>query len=498
MKAEMKTLLERWSEFQDLSRALSVLEWDQETQLPAGGAAARANHIATLASVAHEKLVSREFRSALKKAEKLPRLTAKEQAMTREARREHRRAAKIPSDLVHAVAIAESRGLAAWRKTYRTNRWSGFVKPLTELVRLKRRVADAVGYRDVPYDALLDVYEPGATVKELDPLLGELREATAALLRKIGRSKRRPDRRILRRHYPQAEQLAFGRKVVEAIGFELDKGRIDLSTHPFCTGFDPGDVRLTTRVFEKHLPACLFGLIHEAGHGLYEQGLDPKLTRTPIGNPISLGVHESQSRLWENLVGRGRPFWRHFLPRLKRVFPRQLEGVKLDDFHFAINEVMPSFIRVEADEVTYNLHIVLRYEIEKDLVNGRIRPRDLPALWNAQMKKLFGISPRRDSEGVLQDIHWGMGLFGYFPTYSLGNLYSAQIYRKAQKDLPELEGKIAKGDLVPLRDWLRKKIHRWGRMYPAADLIRRATGAKPSPRPFVEYVNAKYGELYDL
>jgi carboxypeptidase Taq len=498
MKTEMKELLDAWGEFEDLTKAASVLEWDQETQLPEGGASARGNHVATLTSVAHEKIVSRRFKGALRDAEKLPRLTAKERAMVREAKRDHLRASKIPSELVHEVAKAESRGLAAWRKAYRSNRWNEFARNLKELVRLKRRVADAVGYRDVPYDALLDVYEPDATVKELDPLLLELKEATIPLVRAIAKSKRRPDRKILTRHYPKEGQLAFGRSVVEAMGFELDKGRIDLSTHPFCTGFDPGDVRLTTRVNERHLPGCLFGLIHEAGHGLYEQGIDAKLVRTPLGQAVSLGIHESQSRLWENVVGRSRAFWRHFLPKLKRVFPEPLKGVSLPDFHFAINDVTPSFIRVEADEVTYNLHIVLRYEIEKGLLDGSIDPGKLPAIWNAKMKELLGVAPKRDSEGVLQDIHWAMGLFGYFPTYSLGNLYSAQIAQKAAGDIPDLQGKIEKGQLVPLRDWLRRKIHRPGRLYPAAELIRRATGRKPSPQPFVDYVNLKYGELYDL
>ena len=498
MKNGMKELLDRWGEYEDLTKAAAVLEWDQETQLPEGGASARGNHVATLASVAHEKIVSPKFRSALRQAGKTARPSAREAAMVREAKRDHGRAAKIPAELVHEVAKAESRGLAAWRKAYATNRWNDFAGNIVDLVRLKRRVAEAVGYRGVPYDALLDAYEPGATVKELDPLLLELKEATVPLVRAIAKSKRRPDRSILTRKYPAADQIRFGRMVVEAMGFEMDKGRIDLSTHPFCTGFDPGDVRLTTRVNERHLPGCLFGLIHEAGHGLYEQGIDSKLVRTPLGHAVSLGIHESQSRLWENVVGRSRAFWRHFLPKLKRVFPEALGGVSLTDFHFAVNDVTPSFIRVEADEVTYNLHIVLRYEIEKGLLDGSIAPRDLPRVWNAKMKELLGITPKTEKLGVLQDIHWAMGLFGYFPTYSLGNLYSAQIAQKAATDIPDLKKKIESGDLIPLRDWLRRKIHRPGRMYPAADLIRRATGRKPSPQPFIDYVNLKYGELYDL
>lgn len=498
MKTEVKKLLDHWGEFEDITRATSVLEWDQETYLPKEGAPARGTHIATLAGIAHERISSKKFRKALRSAEKHPGLSSKEKAMVREARREHRRASKIPAALVQEVARAESLGLERWKEAYRTSRWREFAKQLAVLTRLKRRVADAVGYSSVPYDALLDVYEPGATVAQLDPLLGELKEQTVPIVQKIARSKRRPKSSILTKKYPQAAQLAFGEKVVEAMGFDFQRGRIDLSTHPFCSGFDPSDVRLTTRVHERDLRGCLFGLIHEAGHGLYEQGIDTKLVRTPLGHPVSLGIHESQSRLWENCIGRSLPFWRHFLPKLKRAFPEQLKGVKLADFHFAVNDVTPSFIRVEADEITYNLHVILRYEIEKGLMDGTIRAQDLPAVWNAKMKELLGVVPTRDSDGVLQDIHWAMGLFGYFPTYSLGTLYAAQLYRRARKDIPKLDEKIAKGTMTPLRDWLQKRIHRPGRTYSAAELIRRATGKPPSPEAFLEYVNAKYGELYGL
>jgi carboxypeptidase Taq len=494
----MKPLLDRWSEFHDLTRAGQILEWDQETNLPEGGTPARSEHLATLARVSHEKLVSRDFRRALKAAESGNGLSPRERAMVREARREHDRAAKIPSTLVEELSRAESRALAAWRKAYRESRWSDFESHLVTIVRLKRRVADAVGYADTPYDAHLDVFEPGATVKQLDPLLGELREATIPLVRKIAAARRRPDGSILLRKFPRDAQLAFGRMVVEALGFDFTKGRIDLSTHPFCSGFATGDVRLTTRVFEDDLKPCLFGLIHEAGHGLYEQGLDEKLQRTPIGPAVSLGIHESQSRLWENIVGRSLPFWRHFLPRLKEAFPGQLDGVTVEAFQFAVNEVAPSFIRVEADEVTYNLHVILRYEIEKGLFDGSIKPQRVPDVWNRKMKELLGIVPERDADGALQDVHWSAGLVGYFPTYSLGNLYAAQLWDRVKRDLPDLEKGIERGELRPLREWLRRKIHRAGREWPAAELVRRATGKAPDPRHFVSYVTAKYGELYDL
>ena len=498
MKTEMKDLLEHWGEFEDVTKALQVLEWDQETMLPKRGAAARANQVASLSKIAHEKIVSRTFRRALREAAAAPKLAARDQAMVREAKREHDRAARIPASLVQDVARAESEGLEAWRKAYRSNRWRDFAAKVTTLIRLKRRVADAIGYAHVPYDALLDSFEPGATVKELDPLLDGLRDSTVSLVQRIAKSKRRPDRKILTRLYPKDAQMAFGRDIVSAMGFDFDGGRIDLSTHPFCSGFAFGDVRLTTRVNERDLRPNLFGVVHEAGHGLYEQGIDEKLARTPLGAAISLGVHESQSRMWENVVGRGLPFWKHFFPKAKRAFPEALKGVSLKDFHFAVNEVRPSFIRVEADEVTYNLHIALRYDLEKALFAGTLQPKDLPGAWNRKMKELFGITPKKDSDGVLQDIHWAMGLYGYFPTYSLGNLYGAQLWDRARRDIPDLEGKIEKGELLPLRDWLRRKIHRPGKTYAAKDLIRRATGRQPSPAYFTEYVEEKFGKLYDL
>ncbi|MGQ0722613.1 MAG: carboxypeptidase M32 [Candidatus Eiseniibacteriota bacterium] len=496
--ATMKTLIENWREFEDVKKAASLLEWDQETQMPGEGAEARGQQLATLAGVAHEKLVAPAFRRALSAAAKSGRLPARESAMIREARRDHLRAVKIPADLVKELARAEAAGLAAWRGAYRSNRWRDFAGRLATVVRLKRRLADVIGYRDVPYDALLDDYEPGATVRRLDPLFAEVRETSVALVQKIRRSRRRPDRRIVTRLFPEAAQLTFSREVVEKMGFDFARGRLDLSMHPFCSGFGVRDVRLTTRVDEHDLRVCLYGVIHEAGHGMYEQGFDPRLMRTPLGHAVSLGVHESQSRMWENTIGRSLPFWTHFLPKLRKAFPQATRGVKLADLHFALNEVVPSFIRVEADEVTYNLHVILRYEIEKGLCDGSIQTKDLPEVWNRKMKDLLGVVPRRDSEGVLQDIHWATGLFGYFPTYSLGNLYAAQLWERMRRDIRGIDGKIARGDFAPVLGWLRRKVHAPGRTYPAAELIRRATGREPSTAPFVAYVTSKYGALYDL
>ena len=498
MRAALKELIAIWGEYADLTRASAVLEWDQETMLPPGGTPARGTHLATLAGIAHEKLVSPSFLSALTAAEKLDGTSVHERAMLREARRAYDHAVKIPAELVREIAKAQSVGLVAWKKARRTDRWREFAAQLATIVRLKKRVAECVGYQDTPYDALIDEFEPGATVKELDPLLLELREATIPLVRKLRTSRRRPNRRLVTGHFPKEQQLRFARRTIEGFGFDFERGRIDLSAHPFCTSFDTGDVRLTVRIFENDLRPALFGLMHEAGHGLYEQGIDPKLMRTPVGESTSLGIHESQSRLWENQVGRSRAYWKSRLPALRRAFPEALKGARLDDFYFAINEVRPSLIRVEADEVTYNLHIVLRYEIEKGLFSEKIRTSDLPEIWNRKMKELLGIVPPTDADGVLQDIHWAMGLFGYFPTYSLGNLYAAQIFARMRRMLPDLDGRLERGDLEALKEWLRKNIHKPGRTYTAKELIRRATKRDPSPAPFISYVTEKFGELYGL
>ncbi len=495
--SRVKDLVARWGDYEDVMRASMVLEWDQETYLPDGGVGARSTQLAALAGLAHEKLVSPKFKTALKSTTRRRGLTPRERAMIREAEREHRRALRVPEALVREMARAESQGLNAWRKALAKNDWRGFAGNLTEIVRLKKRIAECIGYEDVPYDAHLDVYEPGMTVATIDPLLSELKEATIPLVRRIKRSKRKPNRSLVLGSFPKEKQLAYGRRVLESMGFDFTKGRIDLTTHPFCTSFDPADVRLTTRVDPHDLRMCLFGLIHEAGHGLYEQGIDSSIVRTPLGHSISFGIHESQSRMWENVVGRSREFWSHFLPPLKRTFPG-LARARLDDFVFAVNEVVPSYIRTEADEVTYNLHVVLRYEIEKGVFAGKLKTADLPEVWNRKMKEVLGIVPPTNAKGVLQDIHWSMGLFGYFPTYSLGNLYGAQLWTQAKKDIPRLGSKITRGNLLPLREWLRVNVHRPGRTYSATDLLRRVTGARLQVKPFVDYIEEKYGELYDL
>jgi carboxypeptidase Taq len=308
----------------------------------------------------------------------------------------------------------------------------------------------------------------------------------------------RIDDSILFHAYDTARQLEFGRLVLIAMGYDFERGRIDLSAHPFTTSFHPTDVRITTRVHEHDLTSCLFSCIHEGGHGLYDQGLDPAHYGTPLGDSVSLGIHESQSRMWENCVGRSRAFWRFFYPVLQQTFHHQLRSVDLDHFYAAVNRVKPSFVRVEADELTYNLHIMLRFEIEQDLVEGRAKTDELPERWNQKMKEYLDIVPTTDAEGVLQDVHWSLGAFGYFPTYTLGNLYAVQFYDQARMEIPHLEDEISAGQLLILRRWLGQKIHRWGRMFTPERLAQRVTGVSLTPEPYLQYIERKYSELYRI
>jgi carboxypeptidase Taq len=373
------------------------------------------------------------------------------------------------------------------------------------MLALKRRVAALAvraegappGSRSPLYDALLDDFEPGMTSARLDRLLGELRDVTVPLLRQVVSSRVRVDLSPLVGRFDVGAQRAFAREVIVAMGIDLQRGRLDLSTHPFCTGLSPGDVRMTGRFDPRDLRGGLFGAIHEAGHGLYEQGLAAARAREPAGGAASTALHESQSRLWENLVARSRPFWVHWLPRLRRHHP-QLRGTGVDAMWRAANAVRPSCIRVEADEVTYNLHILLRYEIERDLVEGRQSVRDLPRRWNDGMQQLLGLRPRHDGEGVLQDIHWAMGLFGYFPTYSLGNLYAAQFLQAARRELRGLDARLAHGQLLPLREWLRERIHRHDQLLDAEGLVRRVTGRPLSVDAFARHLRARVGAVYGL
>jgi carboxypeptidase Taq len=504
----VEALTAKLLEIQRINSAASLLSWDQETYMPAGGGEARAEQISTLQGIAHQKLVSSEIEGLLAawinpetgEIRDSPGEAWDEpsRSLLREVWRDYSRAKKLPSDFVVTLSRECSLAQQVWAEAKENQSFPQFLPNLRTVLSLKREEAAYLGYRDSPYDALLDEYEPGSTIKELRPLFSQIKGRLVPLLKKIQESSVQIDDTMLFHTFDQARQLEFGRMVLIAMGYDFERGRLDLSAHPFTTSFHPTDVRVTTRVHEHDLQSCLFSCIHEGGHGLYDQGLDPRYFGTPLGDSVSLGIHESQSRMWENCVGRSRPFWRFFYPMLQQTFHHQLRSLDGEQFYAAINRVKPSLIRVEADELTYNLHIMLRFEIEQDLIEGKTRPEDLPGIWNRKMEEYLGIVPSNDAEGVLQDVHWSFGAFGYFPTYTIGNLYSVQFYEQAKLEIPHLEDEIAAGQLMVLQRWLGQKIHRWGRMFTPDHLSRRVTGKSLDPEPFLSYVEKKYGELYKL
>lgn len=508
MWEQLEPLRTRLREIQHLASAGAVLSWDQETYMPSGAGQTRAEQLATLQGLAHQMFTSSETEALLAgwldPATETIRDSAegsgdeRSQALLREVWRDFSRAKKLPTEFVKRLGKECSIAQQVWAEARKRSDFGSFLPHLRTLVALKKEEAHYLGFTGTPYNALLDAYEPGMTVETLIPLFTELKERLVLLLNRIQIAPNKPDEGILYRRYDKDRQVALSRRVLEAMGYDFARGRLDLSTHPFTTAFHPTDVRLTTRVYEEELPACLFSCIHEGGHGLYEQGLNPDWYGTPLGEAVSMGIHESQSRFWENCIGRSRPFWQHYYPILQETFPEQLKDVDLDRFYRAINTVKPSLIRVEADELTYNLHIMLRVELELDLMEDRLRVEELPESWNTKMKAYLGIVPRDDGEGVLQDVHWSLGAFGYFPTYTLGNLYAAQLYEQARQELPDLDEKIAAGQLATIRIWLREKVHQWGRLYTPHDLVLNATGTPLSPKPFLAYLTAKVQDVYSL
>lgn len=475
----------------------AVLDWDAEVNMPTGGLNQRAEQLSLLAALGHERRTSPKLGDWLDRLEGKAENEA-EETNIREMRRTYDRAVKIPSELVQRIAHVSTLAKESWAEARKHSNFAGFVPHLTELLDLKRQVADAVGYASERYDALLDEYEPGATAAEVSRLFDSLRGPLSEFVKRIAAAPKKPDTSILHRHFPIDRQKLWSRQCAMIVGFNFDAGRIDISTHPFCSGLNPGDVRLTTRYYENFFSPSMFGTLHESGHGLYEQGLPITHVFTPRGQAASLGIHESQSRLWENMVGRSRPFWDRYYEQCRLVFHEALSDVPEDAFYAAINAVSPSLIRVEADEVTYNLHIILRFEIERDLLERRLAVKDLPEAWNSRIHALLGVRPANDAEGCLQDIHWSMAGFGYFPTYALGNLYAAQFFAAARRDMPDLDDRFRKGDFASLLAWLRKNIHEHGMRFHPGELVQRVTGSPLSIEPFLTYVRQKFSPIYGL
>jgi carboxypeptidase Taq len=403
----------------------------------------------------------------------------------------------LPRALVEELARVTTRAQQEWDVARRRIDYPHFRPWLERVFALKREEAEALGYEDSPYDALLEEYEPGARGAELAALFDALRAELVPLANALTHAPRRADPALLSGWFPVERQRALSEAVAAGIGFDFGSGRLDATVHPFCSCLGPGDCRLTTRYREDCLADGVFATLHEAGHGLYEQGLPAEHHGTPLAEAPSLGLHESQSRLWENAVGRGRAFWQHFYALARSLFP-SLAGVSLDDFHFAVNHVAPSPLRISADEVTYNLHILIRFELERVLLSGDLKVADLPGAWGEAYRHYLGVVPANDYEGCLQDGHWGSGLVGYFPTYTLGNLYAAQLFARAATDVGDLDGQMIRGRFDGLLGWLREHVYRHGCRYPAAVLVERATGAPPDHRALIEGLRRKYGELYGL
>ncbi len=489
--------LARIREIGQLEATAALLDWDSETVMPENGLSIRAEQLTLLATLAHDRLTDPKLGDLLSQLEDK---TDDEAAATnvREIRRQHEREVRIPKTLVERIARVSTIAKSAWAKARSESAFDRFAPHLAELLDLRRQVAEAIGYEGECYDALLDEFEPGATAVELAKVFDSLRTPLAAFVKQLVESETQPDPSIIERRFPIEMQTLWCRQSAELIGFDFKSGRIDTSVHPFCSGTGPGDVRLTTRYMENFFPSAVFGTLHEAGHGLYEQGLPNNHVFTPRGHAVSLGIHESQSRLWENMVGRSRAYWERYYPQCQTAFPEALSDVSLDAFYGAINTVRPSLIRVEADEVTYSLHIILRFEIERDLLEDRLQVSDVPEAWNAKMTELLGVTPEQDSDGCLQDIHWSMGAFGYFPTYALGNLFAAQFFAAASRAMPDLQDQIRQGDFTSLLEWLRVNIHLHGQRYRANELAQNITGTPLSIEPFMTYLREKFSPIYGL
>jgi len=484
-----------------LGSSNSLLSWERETFMPEGGTQLRSEQVSLLAGVQHQWATAPRLGELLNELAEAD-LGPDDGPMSvnvRQAKRDYDLATKLPQRLVEDLSRVTTLAQGAWHRAKLANDFSAFEPWLDQVLTLKREEADCLraGADSPLYDSLLDQYEPGMTTEQLKATFGPLREKLVPLVAAIADATDKPEANILNRQFPIDQQKEFSRKAAAAIGFDLNSGRIDESAHPFCSGIGPGDCRLTTRYDENFFNMAFFGTLHESGHGIYEQGLDPESFGLGMGQSVSLGIHESQSRLWENLVGRSHAFWQNFYPEAQERFSA-FHDVPLETFYRSINLVEPSWIRVEADEVTYNLHIMLRFELEQRLVAGELKVADLPEAWNSLFHDYFGITPPDDAHGCLQDVHWSAGLFGYFPTYALGNIYASQFYEAAERDLGDLNELFGRGEFAPLKDWLNTNIHRRGQQYLAADLVKVVTGNEFNADPLLQYLNRKFGDVYRL
>lgn len=476
----------------------SLLGWDQEVIMPKNGAESRAEHLAWISKTVHEKITDPRIGELITSLE-VEDLDEIQRANVRISKKAHQRATCLPSDFVEDFARLRSQAHHTWAEAREKDDFSLFRDDLSKILDMTRRKAEYFGYTDSPYNALLDQYETGLTVGRLDPLFKDLRDSVSPLVRLVSESGVTPDNKWVDGvNWPKKSQEMLSQKVSESIGFDFNSGRRDSSVHPFCGGPNPFDVRWTTRYDESEPFGSLFGSMHETGHGTYEQGRPESLAYQPAGKACGLGIHESQSRLWENQIGRSLEFCEWVIPLWREFFPGKMDDVTPEMLWRSVNQIQPSFIRTESDEATYNLHIMIRYELEKMMIEGDIEVDQIPDIWNEYYDRYLGISPPNRKLGVLQDIHWCMGAIGYFPTYTLGNLYAAQLLESARKDIVDHDENIRNGIFGPLLDWMRKKIHTRGSILEPAELIEEATGRPPTPEPFVSYLASKVSRLYGI
>jgi carboxypeptidase Taq len=481
----------------DVAYASAVLNWDQETYMPEKGSDFRAQQLSTLAGIAHKMFTEDQLGELIHQLsgdKKLDTYQAKNVELVME---EYDKQKKYSTAFVEEMSLTISQCFQAWQLAKEKNDFRLYAPHLKKLVDLKRQECELLGYKGHPYNALLNQYEKGITTEEVEKLFEEVKKELVPFVKQVAGAKQVDDS-FFYQHFEKQKQWDFGIELLEQMGYDFEAGRQDISSHPFTTNFNPKDVRVTTRINENDFSEMIWSCIHEGGHGLYEQGLPAEEYGLPLSEAISLGIHESQSRLWENNVGRSLVYWNHNIDLAKKYFPEQLKNVSAKDFYYAMNKVEPSLIRTNADELTYHFHILIRFEIEKALIEGSVEVDQLPDLWNAKYKSYLGIVVPDYAKGILQDIHWSHGSFGYFPTYSIGSFYAAQFFTQAKKEIPGLEKHIEKGELKPLLNWLREKIHRHGKYYTASELCEKITGEKLNFKYFMDYAKNKFGIIYDL
>ncbi|MEF3302948.1 carboxypeptidase M32 [Paenibacillus sp. GYB003] len=505
MSESIETLLPSFRSYvkkmKSYGEALDVMYWDLRTGAPRKGVEARSEVIGELSAEMFKMSVSDEMGRYLERLSEpaaFERLGSVDRKLVEECRKEYDRSKKIPPDKYQAYVVLTSQAESVWEEAKEKADFAMFRPYLEKIVAANLEFVELWGYEGHRYNTLLDMYEPGMTVQKLDRIFADVREKLVPLVSAIQRSNNEPDTSFLNETFDVRQQKAFSLYILKELGYDFEAGRLDESVHPFATGLNPGDVRITTRYLPGDVTSALFGTIHECGHALYEQNISKELIGTPLCSGTSMGIHESQSRFWENMIGRSRTFWDRYFPKLKELYPDRFQGVSVDSFYRAINRVQPSLIRIEADELTYNLHIMIRYEIEKALFGGSLQVADLPSYWNEKYKEYLGVEPAHDGEGVLQDVHWAGGSFGYFPSYSLGNMYSAQIRRTMERQLGDLDDLIAGGHFAAIKDWLVERIYRHGKLLTPDEIVEGVTGEPLNPEYMIAYLKTKYGDIYGL